>query len=62
VVDGVAHAVAALDGVEAALAQRLDALLAAGELPDVEGLREEFAPRKAAVPQLTVEMPIGAPI
>jgi hypothetical protein len=48
---------AALDGVEAALAQRLDALLAVGELPDVEGLREEFAPRKAAVPQLTVEMP-----
>jgi len=48
---------AALDGVEAALAQRLDALLAVGELPDVEGLREEFAPRKAAVPQVTVKIP-----
>jgi len=48
---------AALDGVEAALAQRLDALLAVGELPDVEGLREEFAPRKTAVPQVTVKIP-----
>ena len=48
---------AALEGVEAALAVRLDGLLAVGELPDVEGLREEFAPRKTVVPQVTVEMP-----
>jgi hypothetical protein len=48
---------AALDGVEAALAVRLEGLLAAGELPDVQGLREEFAPRKTAVPEITVEMP-----
>jgi hypothetical protein len=49
---------AALDGVEAALAVRLEGLLAAGELPDVQGLREEFAPRKTAVPHVTVEMPL----
>ena len=48
---------AARDGVEAVLAQRLDALLDAGELPDVKRLREEFAPRKTAVPQVTVEIP-----
>ena len=29
----------------------------AGELPDVKRLREEFAPRKTAVPQVTVEIP-----
>ena len=28
-----------------------------GELPDVKRLREEFAPRKAAVPTVTVEIP-----
>ena len=28
-----------------------------GELPDVEGLREEFAPRHAELPQITVVMP-----
>jgi hypothetical protein len=48
---------AARDGVEAALALRLDALLDAGELPDVKRLREEFAPRKAVVPQVTVDIP-----
>ena len=48
---------AARDGVEGVLAQRLDALLAAGELPDVKRLREEFAPRKAELPQVTVEIP-----
>ena len=48
---------AAHDGVEAALAQRLDALLAAGVLPDVKRLREEFVPRAAEVPLVTVEMP-----
>ena len=48
---------AARDGVEAVLAQRLEALLATGELPDVERLREEFAPREAELPHVTVEMP-----
>ena len=48
---------AARDGVEGALAERLDALLVAGELPDVKRLREEFAPRKAELPQVTVEIP-----
>jgi len=48
---------AAQDGVEGVLAQRLDALLATGELPDIKQLREEFAPRKAEVPVIRVEMP-----
>jgi hypothetical protein len=48
---------AARDGVEGVLAERLDALRVAGELPDVKRLREEFAPRKAQVPQVTVQIP-----
>ena len=48
---------AARDGVEALLAQRLDELLVTGELPDVKRLREEFAPRKPEVPQVTVVIP-----
>ncbi len=48
---------AARDGVEGVLAQRLDALLVAGELPDVKRLREEFAPRKAEVPHVSVQIP-----
>jgi len=48
---------AAQDGVEAVLAQRLELLLEAGELPDVKRLREEFAPRKAELPQITVKIP-----
>lgn len=51
---------AARDGVEGVLAQRLDALRMAGELPDVKRLREEFAPRKAELPQLTVEIPAAS--
>ena len=51
---------AARDGVEGVLAQRLDALLEAGELPDVKRLREEFAPRKAEQPQVTVEIPAAS--
>ncbi len=51
---------AARDGVEGVLAQRLDALLAAGELPDVKRLREEFAPRKTDQPQITVEIPAAS--
>ena len=49
--------IAAHDGIEAVLAQRLDTLLAAGVLPDVKRLREEFAPRKTQVPQVTVDIP-----
>jgi hypothetical protein len=48
---------AARDGVEGRLAERLDALRLAGELPDVKRLREEFAPRKTEVPQITIEIP-----
>jgi hypothetical protein len=50
---------AARDGVEGVLAERLQALLAAGELPDVKRLREEFAPRKVELPLITVEMPLA---
>jgi hypothetical protein len=48
---------AARDGVEALLAQRLDVLLALGELPDVQRLREEFAPRQTQLPTITVLIP-----
>jgi hypothetical protein len=51
---------AARDGVEGVLAERLDALLAAGVLPDVKRLREEFAPRHAELPQITVEIPAAS--
>jgi hypothetical protein len=51
---------AARDGVEGVLAQRLDALRVAGELPDVKRLREEFAPRKTEVPQVSVEIPAAS--
>ena len=51
---------AARDGVEGVLAQRLDALRVAGELPDMKRLREEFAPRKAEVPQITVQIPAAS--
>ena len=51
---------AAHDGVEGVLAERLDALLAAGVLPDVQRLREEFAPRKTQLPQITVEIPAAS--
>jgi hypothetical protein len=51
---------AARDGVEGVLAQRLDALLAAGVLPDVKRLREEFAPHKTEVPLVTVEIPLAS--
>jgi hypothetical protein len=48
---------AARGGVEGVLAQRLEVLLEAGELPDLKRLREEFAPRTAELPQVTVEIP-----
>jgi hypothetical protein len=51
---------AAHHGVEAVLAERLDALLAAGELPDLERLRHEFAPRQAQCPDVVVNMPPAA--
>jgi len=51
---------AAGDGVEGALAERLEALLVAGELPDVQRLREEFAPRQPELPQVTVEIPAAS--
>jgi len=44
-------------GCEAALAQRLDALLAAGEMPDLEELQQEMAPRPAQCPTVTVVLP-----
>jgi hypothetical protein len=48
---------AAKDGVEALLAERLDQLLEAGELPSVKALREQFAPRQAELPAVCVEIP-----
>lgn len=42
---------------EVALAQRLALLLAAGELPDLEQLRHEMAPRPALHPTVTVVLP-----
>jgi hypothetical protein len=48
---------AAMDGVEALLAARLNALLVDGNLPDLKTLREEFAPRHADCPIVNVEMP-----
>ena len=51
---------AARDGVEGLLAQRLDMLLVIDALPDVKRLREDFAPRKTAVPQVTVEIPTAS--
>jgi transposase InsO family protein len=44
-------------GCEAALAQRLEVLLAASEMPDLEGLRQEMAPRPAQCPTVTVVLP-----
>lgn len=44
-------------GIEALLADRLDALLAAGKLPDLKQLRDEFAPRQALCPEMAVKMP-----
>jgi hypothetical protein len=39
---------AAMHGVEGLLAQRLEGLLAAGQLPDLNAVQEEFAPRTSA--------------
>jgi hypothetical protein len=51
---------AARDGIEGVLAERLEVLMAAGKLPDVKALREEFAPRQTELPQITVVMPAAA--
>jgi hypothetical protein len=51
---------AARDGVEGVLAQRLDTLRLAGELPDVKRLREEFAPRQAELPPIAVNIPAAS--
>ena len=48
---------AAQEGIEAVLAQRLEALLGVGELPDVKALREEFAPRQTELPTVRIEIP-----
>jgi hypothetical protein len=48
---------AARHALEAPLAQRLEGLLAANELPDIESLRAELAPPPAACPHVLVEMP-----
>lgn len=45
------------DGCEAALAARLAALLASGELPDLELLKHELAPRPALYPVVSVVLP-----
>jgi hypothetical protein len=48
---------AALDGLEAVLATRLNALLVEDRLPDLKTLREEFAPRQLQCPVVHVEIP-----
>ena len=42
---------------EAELATMLDAILAAGELPDLASLQRRFMPASLAVPQVTVSLP-----
>jgi hypothetical protein len=42
---------------EAELATMLDAILAAGELPDLTSLQQQFMPASVAVPQVTVSLP-----
>lgn len=51
---------AAQHGVEAVLADRLNILLAAGTLPDLDQLRREFAPREAQCPDVVVQTPPAA--
>lgn len=48
---------AAGHGCEAALAVRLSEIAERDELPDVEQLAQEFAPREAALPAVTVVLP-----
>jgi len=44
-------------GCEAELAAALEAILAAGELPDLEALRSRFAPARGPIPQIDVRLP-----
>jgi hypothetical protein len=46
--------------VVAELAGVLAALLARGELPDIELLRDQFAPRPSVMPEVTVVLPSTA--
>ena len=48
---------AAMEGIEAVLAERLDALCTANQLPDLKSLRDEFAPRDPLCPTVRVDMP-----
>jgi hypothetical protein len=49
---------AAMHGLEALLAARLEALLAAGQIPELKALREEFAPRTSvSPPEVCVSIP-----
>lgn len=48
---------AASQGCEAALAQRLAELEASQELPDLDRLTEEFSPRQATMPSVVVVLP-----
>ncbi len=47
-------------GIVAELAQVLAALQAQGALPDINALRERFAPRQPAMPVVMVELPATA--
>jgi hypothetical protein len=47
-------------GCEAELAAALDAILDAGELPDLDTLRRRFAPSDSIVPTITVALPVAA--
>ncbi|WP_335639689.1 hypothetical protein [Burkholderia mayonis] len=47
-------------GVEAVLAERLEALLTVGELPDLKQLQHEFAPSQAQCPDVAVDMSTAA--
>jgi hypothetical protein len=44
-------------GCEAALAQRLTLLLASGEIPDLEQLQQEMAPRPTLYRTVSVVLP-----
>jgi hypothetical protein len=47
--------------VEALLAERLDELLAAGQLPELKALQEAFAPRTSvSTPEVCVSIPAAS--
>lgn len=47
----------AADGHEATLAKELEQLHARNELPDVDALEQQIAPRPTDVPSVVVELP-----